>query len=176
LPRAAKTVAQANGTCPRSRSFAAHALTDSFFADAGAATVPDKGTGMRILVVDDDRTLREGCASVLQMDGHHVTQTSRGDEALELVRRRRFDLVLVDLLMNNISGMEVLKAAVEAHKDVIVVIMTGNPTVQSSIEALRAGAWDYLPKPFSASHLQVLVGRAAHASAATRENREIIKP
>ncbi len=151
-------------------------MTDSFLADAGAATVPDKGTGMRILVVDDDRTLREGCASVLQMDGHHVTQTSRGDEALELVRRRRFDLVLVDLLMNNISGMEVLKAAVEAHKDVIVVIMTGNPTVQSSIEALRAGAWDYLPKPFSASHLQVLVGRAAHASAATRENREIIKP
>jgi CheY-like chemotaxis protein len=86
------------------------------------------------------------------------------------------DLVLVDLFMNTISGMEVLKATVEAHKDVIVVIMTGNPTVQSSIEALRAGAWDYLPKPFSASHLQVLVGRAAHASAATRENREIIKP
>ncbi|WP_434479844.1 sigma-54-dependent transcriptional regulator [Gemmatimonas sp.] len=110
------------------------------------------------------------------MDGHNVTQTGRGEEALELVRRRRFDLVLVDLFMNTISGMEVLKATVEAHKDVIVVIMTGNPTVQSSIEALRAGAWDYLPKPFSASHLQVLVGRAAHASAATRENREIIKP
>lgn len=151
-------------------------MTDSFLTEAGTATIPDKGTGLRILVVDDDRTLREGCVSVLQMDGHTVTSTGRGEEALEMVRRRRFDLVLVDLYMNNISGMEVLKAAVETHKDVIVVVMTGNPTVQSSIEALRAGAWDYLPKPFSASHLQVLVGRAAHASAASKDTREAIKP
>ncbi|MBL0937510.1 MAG: sigma-54-dependent Fis family transcriptional regulator [Gemmatimonadaceae bacterium] len=151
-------------------------MTDPFLTEAPNAAVPDKGTGLRILVVDDDRTLREGCASVLQMDGHQVSSTGRGDEALDLVRRRKFDLVLVDLYMTPISGMEVLKAAVEAHKSVIVVIMTGNPTVASSIEALRAGAWDYLPKPFSASHLQVLVGRAAHASVASREPREAIKP
>jgi DNA-binding NtrC family response regulator len=139
-------------------------MTEPFLADAGSPPIPDKGTGLRILVVDDDRTLREGCASVLQMDGHQVSSTGRGEEALDLVKRKRFDLVLVDLYMTPISGMEVLKAAVEAHKGVIVVVMTGNPTVASSIEALRAGAWDYLPKPFSASHLQVLVGRAAHAS------------
>lgn len=151
-------------------------MTEAFLADAGSPPIPDKGTGLRILVVDDDRTLREGCASVLQMDGHQVSSTGRGEEALDLVKRKRFDLVLVDLYMTPISGMEVLKAAVEAHKGVIVVVMTGNPTVASSIEALRAGAWDYLPKPFSASHLQVLVGRAAHASAASREPREAIKP
>lgn len=151
-------------------------MTEPFLADAGSPPIPDKGTGLRILVVDDDRTLREGCASVLQMDGHQVSSTGRGEEALDLVKRKRFDLVLVDLYMTPISGMEVLKAAVEAHKGVIVVVMTGNPTVASSIEALRAGAWDYLPKPFSASHLQVLVGRAAHASAASREPREAIKP
>ncbi len=151
-------------------------MTEPFLADAGSPPIPDKGTGLRILVVDDDRTLREGCASVLQMDGHQVSSTGRGEEALDLVKRKRFDLVLVDLYMTPISGMEVLKAAVDAHKGVIVVVMTGNPTVASSIEALRAGAWDYLPKPFSASHLQVLVGRAAHASAASREPREAIKP
>jgi DNA-binding NtrC family response regulator len=152
-------------------------MTDPSFPEAGVATIPNKGTGLRILVVDDDRTLREGCVSVLQMDGHNVSSTGRGEEALDLVRRKRFDLVLVDLFLNNqISGMEVLKAAVEAHKGVIVVVMTGNPTVQSSIDALRAGAWDYLPKPFSAGHLQVLVGRAAHAAAAARETREAIKP
>jgi DNA-binding NtrC family response regulator len=142
-------------------------MTDPFLADSAATTVPDKGTGLRILVVDDDRTLREGCASVLQMDGHAVTATGRGDEALDLVRRRRFDLVLVDLYMTPVTGMEILKATVAAHRDTIVVVMTGNPSVASSIEALRAGAWDYLPKPFSASHLQVLVGRAAHAAVAT---------
>ncbi|MCA0375101.1 MAG: sigma-54 dependent transcriptional regulator [Gemmatimonadetes bacterium] len=147
-------------------------MTDPFLHEP-SPEVPDKGTGLRILVVDDDRTLREGCASVLQMDGHNVTATGRGEEALEMVRRRKFDLILQDLYMTPISGMEILKAAVEANKKVIVVVMTGNPTVASSIEALRAGAWDYLPKPFSASHLQVLVGRAAHAVAANKDVRDI---
>jgi DNA-binding NtrC family response regulator len=147
-------------------------MTDSFLSDPTATVVPDRGTGLRVLVVDDDRTLREGCASVLQMDGHTVTSCSRGDEALDVVRRRRFDIVLVDLYMTPVTGMEVLKATMEFNKDTIVVVMTGNPSVASSIEALRAGAWDYLPKPFSASHLQVLVGRAAHAVSTSRESRE----
>ena len=66
---------------------------------------------------------------------------------------RRFDLVLVDLYMSPVTGMEILKAAVEAHKDLIVVVMTGNPSVASSIEALRAGAWDYLPKQIGRAHV-----------------------
>ncbi|WP_373068243.1 sigma-54-dependent transcriptional regulator [Gemmatimonas sp.] len=148
-------------------------MTDPFLTESSSASIPDKGTGLRILVVDDDRTLREGCVSVLKMDGHAVTATGRGEEAVDLVRRRKFDLVLVDLYMTPISGMEILKSAVEAHKGVIVVVMTGNPSVTSSIEALRAGAWDYLPKPFSASHLQVLIGRAAHAATSTNNTKEI---
>ena len=103
---------------------------------------------LSLLIVDDDRTLREGCASVLQMDGYQVTTLGRGDEAVDMVRRRRFDIILVDLYMTPVSGMEILKAALTANKDTIVVVMTGNPSVTTSIEALRAGAWDYLPKPF----------------------------
>lgn len=152
-------------------------MTEPRRADTDATRVSETGASLRILVVDDDRTLREGCVSILQADGHQVTSSGRGEEALELVRRRRFDLVLVDLYMTPVGGMEVLKAAVEAHKELIVVVMTGNPTVASSIEALREGAWDYLPKPFAASHLQVLVGRAAHAvQAAKRPAQETIRP
>jgi DNA-binding NtrC family response regulator len=128
---------------------------------------------IRILVVDDDRTLREGCASVLEMDGYNVTFVGRGDEALEVVRRRKFDIVLVDLYLQPISGIDILKAALETHRETIVVVMTGNPSVSSSIEALRAGAWDYLPKPFSATHLQVLIGRASHAVMVTRETKAL---
>ena len=148
-------------------------MSETFSTDSLPSAPAERGSGLRILVVDDDRTLREGCASVLQMDGHSVTATGRGEEALELVRRRRFDIVLVDLYMSPIPGMDILKATLEIHKDSIVVVMTGNPSVASSIEALRSGAWDYLPKPFSASHLQVLVGRAAHAVNAAREARDI---
>ena len=133
----------------------------------------DVKASLRLLLVDDDRTLREGCGSVLQLDGYNVTIIGRGDEALETVKRRKFDIVLVDLYMTPVTGMDLLKATLEANRDTIVVVMTGNPSVTSSIEALRAGAWDYLPKPFSASHLQVLVGRAAHAVMVARETREL---
>lgn len=134
---------------------------------------PDVKASLSILIVDDDRTLREGCASVLQMDGYNVTTLGRGDEAIDLVKRRRFDIILVDLYMTPVSGMEILKATMESSKDTIVVVMTGNPSVTTSIEALRAGAWDYLPKPFSATHLQVLVGRASHAVMVARETRDL---
>ncbi|HUP24358.1 MAG TPA: sigma-54 dependent transcriptional regulator [Thermoanaerobaculia bacterium] len=128
---------------------------------------------IRVLIIDDDRTLREGCASVLQVDGYNVTTCARGDEAVDLVKRRRFDLVLVDLYMTPVTGSEILKATLDANRDTIVVVMTGNPSVQSSIEALRDGAWDYLPKPFSATHLQVLLGRAVHAILVARETQEM---
>ncbi|MEP7344143.1 MAG: sigma-54 dependent transcriptional regulator [Gemmatimonadaceae bacterium] len=134
---------------------------------------PDVKASLNILIVDDDRTLREGCASVLQMDGYNVTTLGRGDEAVDLVKRRRFDIILVDLYMTPVSGMEILKATMDSSKDTIVVVMTGNPSVTTSIEALRAGAWDYLPKPFSATHLQVLVGRASHAVMVARETRDL---
>jgi DNA-binding NtrC family response regulator len=128
---------------------------------------------IRILVVDDERTLRESCASVLQMDGYNVTLIGRGEEAMDAVKRRKFDIILVDLYMSHCSGMDILRAALGANKDTIVVVMTGNPSVSSSIEALRAGAWDYLPKPFSATHLQVLIGRASHAVMVARETRDL---
>ncbi len=128
---------------------------------------------IRILVVDDERTLRESCASVLQMDGYNVTLIGRGEEALDTVKRRKFDIILVDLYMSQTSGMDILRTALEHNRDTIVVVMTGNPSVASSIEALRAGAWDYLPKPFSATHLQVLIGRASHAVMVARETRDL---
>jgi DNA-binding NtrC family response regulator len=133
----------------------------------------DVKASIRILVVDDERTLRESCASVLQMDGYNVTLIGRGEEAVDTVKRRKFDIILVDLYMSQVSGLQILQAALEAFKDTIVVVMTGNPSVTSSIEALRAGAWDYLPKPFSATHLQVLVGRASHAVMVSREAQDL---
>ena len=132
---------------------------------------PDVKESIEVLVVDDDRPLREGCASMLQMSRYRVTSIGRGEEALELLKRRRFDIILVDLYMSGVSGMELLRVAQATDKETLVIVMTGNPSVTTSIEALRAGAWDYLPKPFSATHLQVLLGRAAHAVIVARETR-----
>lgn len=128
---------------------------------------------LRVLVVDDDRTLREGCANILRVDGHQVTACGRGEDAIAAAQRQAFDLALVDLYMTPVSGMDVLRAVTTASPETLVVVMTGNPTVASSLDALRAGAWDYLPKPFSASHLQVLVGRAAHTTPGARAPRDL---
>ena len=142
-------------------------------ADGDPLSVPSEVKArLSVLVIDDDRTLREGCTSILQIEGFNVSSVGRGDEALELVRRRKFDIVLLDLYITPVSGMEILKAALAVHKDTLIVVMTGNPSVTSSIEALRAGAWDYLPKPFSASHLQVLLGRASHAVMVSHESKQ----
>ncbi len=138
-------------------------------APAGSPTEQPQATPViRILIIDDDHTLRESCASILRAEGRDVTVSGRGDEALQLLRRRRFDLALIDLYMTRVSGMELLKAGVESNPDLIPIVITGHPSVSSSLEALRAGAWDYLPKPFSATQLQVLVGRAAHAAVQAR--------
>lgn len=136
--------------------------------DSGHISAASRGT-IRILIVDDDRTLREGCASVLQVEGYNVSTCGRGDEALEMVRRAHFDIVMVDLYMTPVPGLEILKAVLTIRPGTIVLVMTGNPSVASSMEALRSGAWDYLPKPFSGTHLQVLLGRAAHAVLSARE-------
>src|SRR6185369_10740572 len=102
-----------------------------------------------------------------------VVVVSLKEKARDLLRNRKFDIVLVDLYMSQVSGLELLRAGLEANRDLIVVVMTGNPSVTTSIEALRAGAWDYLPKPFSATHLQVLIGRASHAVMVNREAAEL---
>jgi DNA-binding NtrC family response regulator len=129
--------------------------------------------GIRILVVDDERTLRESCASFLETEGYRVTVCGRGEEARNLFRNRMFDIVLLDLYMSQVTGMELLGVCLEKNPESIVIVMTGNPSVSSSVEALRAGAWDYLPKPFSATHLQILIGRAAHTVMLARESQAL---
>src|SRR6059036_1132864 len=126
---------------------------------------------VRILVIDDERTLRESCASALQVEGYRVQTCGRGDEAVETLKRHTFDIVLVDLYMGHVPGMQLLAAALAANADAIVIVITGKPSVESALEALRAGAWDYLPKPFTGTQLQVLIGRAAHTVQVARETR-----
>ncbi len=128
---------------------------------------------VRILVVDDEHTLRDSCATALRFEGYQVDVCSRGEEALQTLQRRTFDIVLVDLYMSGAAGMQLLGAARETNPDAIVIVITGKPTVETALETLRAGAWDYLPKPFTGSQLQVLVGRAAHTVHVGRETQAL---
>ncbi len=132
---------------------------------------PAAKPSVTILVVDDERTLRESCASVLGVEGYKVTVAGCGEDALQLIKRRAFDIALIDWYMNQVSGLDLLRAILDTHSNTIVIAMTGRPSLESSLEALRAGVRDYLPKPFSGTHLQIIVARAAHAILAARESR-----
>ncbi len=137
------------------------------------ALTPELKASIQVLIVDDERTLRESCATVLRYDGYQVTLCGRGDEARDLLKRTKFDIVLLDLYMTEIPGMRLLRTCLEANPDTIAIMITANPSVESSLEALRAGAWDYLPKPFSGTHLQILLGRAAHTVLVARESHVV---
>ena len=146
-------------------------------SDRDPLSIPSEvKASIRVLVIDDERTLRESCASVLQVDGYNVTMIGRGEEALETVAPQVRHRPRRPLHVAGLRDSTSCAAALEAYQDTIVVVMTGNPSVTSSIEALRAGAWDYLPKPFSATHLQVLIGRASHAVMVAREAQDLRAP
>ncbi len=126
---------------------------------------------VRVLVVDDDRTLLDSCTSVLKAEGYTCTTARRAEEALSLVGTRSFDVALIDLYLGDTSGIELLGQIRAKQPDILAVIITGRASVDSGIESMRAGAWDYLPKPFSAVQLSVLLGRATFRIHSGREIR-----
>src|SRR5437867_9433288 len=126
--------------------------------------------GIRVLIVEDEETLRESCASVLSDDGYNVATTGVAREAQTLLRHNVCDVLLLDWYMSEIPGSELLPVALAGNPATRVIAVTGKPTLASSLEALRSGAWAYLPKPFSAVQLAILVGQAAHATRTARES------
>lgn len=148
----------------------ADSASTRFSGDENSLVPSEFRATLNLLLVDDERTLRESCRSILEGLGYRVEVASKGEDALKLLQRRSFNIVLTDLYMNDVPGIELLKAALERDPTTIVIVMTGNPSVASNVEVLRAGAWDYLPKPFSATHLEIVIGRASHAVMVARES------
>src|ERR1051325_9235045 len=131
---------------------------------------PASASSIRVLIVEDEETLRESCASVLTHDGYDVAVSGVAREAQALLRQKVFDVLLLDWYMSDVPGAELLPLALAANPLTGVIAVPGKPTLASSLEAMRIGAWAYLPKPFSAVQLGILVGQAAHATLTARES------
>jgi two-component system phosphate regulon sensor histidine kinase PhoR len=113
----------------------------------------------RILVVDDEERLRQVCRRVLEPLGHVMSEAPDGLRGLEAVERDNPDLVLVDLMMPHMDGMEFLSAAREKHPDLTFVVITGYATLEKAVEAMKQGADDFLAKPFKPQELRLVVDR-----------------
>lgn len=134
---------------------------------------------MNLLVADDDPVARDLLVEVLTREGYHVRTTPGGEECLRVVQEERFDLALVDLRMPDLDGLEVLNRLRALRGDLPVVILTAFATMESAIEAIHAGATDYLSKPFRMEDITAVVRRALDAqrlAPATLHIREGVEP
>ncbi len=113
-----------------------------------------------ILVVDDEKNQREILETILSGEGYDVTTASSGEAAMKFVADRHFDLVLTDLKMTGMSGLELLKQLTDFDKSIIVILLTAHGTIDSAVDALRLGAFEYLQKPYDSEKLLETVSRA----------------
>ena len=102
-----------------------------------------------VLVIDDEEAMRDSCQQVLVREGYRVETAGDGESGLRKVREVRPDLVLVDLKMPRIDGMEMLGEITALDPTTVAVVITGYATVESAVEAMKCGAYDFLPKPFN---------------------------
>jgi signal transduction histidine kinase len=124
-----------------------------------------------ILVIDDDYAMRMSCRKILSKMGFRVETFEEGGQGLEGVTTLKPSLVLVDLKMPGISGMDVVARIHEVHPEVVVVVITGYPTIDTAVGAMKCGAYDFLPKPFSPDELRMIVNRGLEHYRLSQEMR-----
>lgn len=112
-----------------------------------------------ILIVDDEEGLREGLSRLLEGEGYAVLAAETGEEALQVLQQSHIDLVLTDMRMPGMDGIELLKKIRERHGELGVIILTGYGQIESYIEAMNFGAIEYVSKPFKVNELKFIVSK-----------------
>ena len=129
----------------------------------------------KVLVVDDEKAIRVTLQAFIQAEGHAVQTAADPREALELLSQGAFDVVVSDIIMPNMSGIELLSAIRKTAPDVEVVLITGEPNVDTAISAVKDGAYDYLPKPVAGDTVSRVVTNAAQTKALRDENERLMR-
>jgi len=124
----------------------------------------------KILVIDDEIYICNIIQEMLSQDNYEVLTTHHPDEAIQILKKQPIDLVLTDLIMGEKSGVEILNSSLEIYPDIIVILMTGQPTIENAVSILKMGAYDYLIKPFTLESLRASIRRALEKQSLYREN------
>jgi two-component system response regulator PilR (NtrC family) len=127
----------------------------------------------RILVVDDEPSMQEFLEILLEREGHEVTLCASAQQALVALEADDHDLVISDIRMPGMSGIELLDRARELAPEALVIVITAHGTTESAVEAMKHGAWDYLTKPFSVDEIRLVVDKALDKLSLSTENRRL---
>lgn len=114
----------------------------------------------KILVVDDEINVCKSIRKAILFENYDVDMALSGEEALEMNTERRYDMVITDLMMPGISGVDLLSSLKATRQDTIVILVTGYPTINAAVQTIKMGAFDFIPKPFTPDELRGLVARA----------------
>ena len=128
---------------------------------------------IRILVVDDEKIIRDGCSRILAREGYAVFTAESGEEALERFDLEPFDLVLLDVKMPGLGGIEALTRLKEMDPGLTILIITGYPSIETAVKAIKLGAYDYVTKPFTPDVLRIAVNRALERKSLVTENQHL---
>ncbi len=123
-----------------------------------------------ILIIEDKESMRKMLCKTLEQEGYEVDSFGEGQEALDKVKEKQFDLVLTDLKLPNSDGIEVLKNIKDIDPDISVIVMTAFGTIETAVQAMKLGAFDFLAKPFDTEHMLVLVKKAIETRRLLSEN------
>ncbi len=129
----------------------------------------------KILIADDDEIVRDAIGSLLKDEGYSVISAHDGIDAIKILRVEDIDLVITDLRMPGADGYEVLKYSVKNNPDTVVVILTAYGTLDTALNAIKDGAYDYLTKPFKIQEIMLLVEKIYRRAQLIYENRELKK-
>src|SRR4051812_31494790 len=127
----------------------------------------------KILVVDDQEMMRDSLAATLAREGHEVVAAGDGQAAVGRLTGTRFDLLISDLRMPRMTGLELLAEAKKVRPEMPVVLMTAFADVATAVEAMKTGAFDYIQKPFDGEQIKVLVDRTLEHSRLVKENQAL---
>lgn len=133
----------------------------------------DDFTKIDLLIVDDDDDFRDSVARRFRRRGYHVEEANSGEDALAAGQRRQFDVVVLDLVMPGMSGIEVLERWRKSQPECEVLMLTGQGTITSAVEAMKQGAYDFLTKPFPLGELETLIGKAYERRQLRKENIQL---
>src|SRR4051812_4289075 len=131
------------------------------------------GEGVRVLIIDDEPNHAEVLAESLERVGYDCVRASSGTEGARLIERAEPNVILTDLKMDGVDGLAILRKARQELPDAEVVVITGHGDVQTAVEAMRAGAANYLEKPVNLAELRAMVERAADKARLAQANREL---
>jgi DNA-binding NtrC family response regulator len=116
--------------------------------------------GAKILIVEDEDTLRESLTRVLSREGYEVDGVASSESAFQTIECGSYDLIIADIILPGINGLELLKRCKANHPNLIVVIITAFASIETAVEAMRAGAYDYIVKPVVHDDLKAIIGKA----------------